>query len=436
MKWLDMLILVFSIFFSFVFQLFNYKVLSNHNNFKFTFKKYLIFILCLLFIIFINLYDVGILKPYFAFLTLLIFNKFVFEDTFNITINITLFGYIIVVITEILISIINNCFNILNFQEYSDNFILILLFSFITNFSSYLVCRYVKIFKKILNKINKFTVDNNYKIYMLILFLFILLIIDFKYVVNLSINSYIINVLLFVAISFIFLAYLNNEMKIKTELDKVDILLDNITKYEKIIDCNRISNHEILNNLILLKSFKNKNSKKYDKLLDELICLYDKDYKTIKNIGNLPKGIKGIIYYKLDDLDKNDIDICIDISNRISSIIDKLNNKDYIVLCKVLPILLDNAIYACKLSKERKLLFEIYKEENNIVFCILNSCYESVNINKIGSKYFSTKGENRGLGLFLVNKLLRESENISLVQEYKDTYFISKLILRINTNKK
>lgn len=249
-----------------------------------------------------------------------------------------------------------------------------------------------------------------------------------------SVVTYILNVLLMLFISFIFLAYLNDEWKIKSELDKVDILLNNITKYEKIIEENRIVNHEILNNLILLKSFKNKNTKKYEKFLDDLILSYDKDVKIIKNISNLPKGIKGIIYYKLDELDKNNINISINISKQISGLIDKIDNDEYITLCKIIPILLDNAIYACNLSNDKKMLFEIYKEKDSLVFSIENSCYEKINIDIINNKYFSTKGENRGLGLFIVNKLLASSNKISLVQEYKDNYFISKLIFKNKKN--
>lgn len=430
MKVFNIFILVFSIFFSFIFQLFNYKVLSEHKKIIFSFKKFLIFIFCLLFVVVINLFDVGIFKPYLAFLSLLILNKNFFMDDFNILVNTTIFGYAIAVIIEILISCLNNYFNIMDFSSFNDNFLLVLTFSFITNFISFSFCRYVKIFKKFLNKINKVTSISKYKIYITVLFLCILLIIDFRYVLTLSIFIYILNIFLVVSVLVIFIAYLYNDWKIKSELDKVDILLNNITKYEKIIDNNRMNNHEILNNLILLKSFKNKNTKKYEKILDDLIVLYDKDDRTIKNISNLPKGIKGIIYYKLDDLDKYNINICINISNRISSVIDKIDSNDYILLCKILPILLDNSIYACKMSSDKFLLLEIYKKNDSIIFSIENSCAEFVSLEKINNKYFTTKGNGSGLGLYIVNKLLLNSNSISLCQEYKNNNFVSKIIYK------
>ena len=59
-----------------------------------------------------------------------------------------------------------------------------------------------------------------------------------------------------------------------------------MSKYEKIIDEERINRHEMLNNLLMLKSFKNKNSKKYDDTINEIIKLYEKNGKeTIKNVS-------------------------------------------------------------------------------------------------------------------------------------------------------
>ena len=423
-----------SSFFSIFFQVLCYKTLSNKDKINFTFKRSLLIFIIFWIIAFLNVYSIGVFKAPVCFLLIIFCNLILFNDKFNVLINTTTVSYVIALITEIFVSILMMKLEIINYNTFNDNTNLILLFTLITNISSYLLCKYFKLFRNLLNKINDFTKSNKYKIYISIVFLAILLIIDFKSINNMSVVTYILNVLLMLFISFIFLAYLNDEWKIKSELDKVDILLNNITKYEKIIEENRIVNHEILNNLILLKSFKNKNTKKYEKFLDDLILSYDKDVKIIKNISNLPKGIKGIIYYKLDELDKNNINISINISKQISGLIDKIDNDEYITLCKIIPILLDNAIYACNLSNDKKMLFEIYKEKDSLVFSIENSCYEKINIDIINNKYFSTKGENRGLGLFIVNKLLASSNKISLVQEYKDNYFISKLIFKNKKN--
>ena len=242
-------------------------------------------------------------------------------------------------------------------------------------------------------------------------------------------ETFILGILLIVSIFIIAISYVNDEFKINAELKKADILLDNITKYEKIIDDNRINSHEMHNNLLLLKSMKNKNSKKFDKLLDEMILLYDKNGEGIKNISLLPQGIKGIIYYKIYDLDKKGIVVTVNISKQVSNKLEKIVYDEFIILSKCISILLDNAIDACIRSENKYLLIDIYKEKKNIIVSIENSFDDEIDFNLINRKNYSTKGQNRGYGLYIINKLLVNSRMISLDQDIKSDYFVSKLII-------
>ena len=53
-----------------------------------------------------------------------------------------------------------------------------------------------------------------------------------------------------------------------------------------------------------------------------------------------------------------------------------------------------------------------------------------ININKINEKNYSSKGKNRGYGLYLVNKIVSSSENLEINQEILKNKF--KTILSIN----
>ena len=186
---------------------------------------------------------------------------------------------------EIILTVIFVEINMFDMYYLSHNVVLMTLFSFTTNFVSYCICRYVKIIKRGVFKINKLSFSSFYKRILVGIYLIILLLIDFKNIYSPSLMSYIVGLLLVVLIFIVFISYLNDEFKIKNEIEKVDILLDNISNYERIIDDNRINSHEMLNNLLLLKSYKNKNSKKFEKLLDDLILMYDKNGKSIRNIS-------------------------------------------------------------------------------------------------------------------------------------------------------
>ena len=76
------------------------------------------------------------------------------------------------------------------------------------------------------------------------------------------------------------------------------------------------------------------------------------------------------------------------------------------------------------------MIVSIYLEKNKIIVCIENTCEKVVNIEFINKKNYSTKGESRGLGLYILNNLLSKSKNITLKQEYADNYFQSKLIIK------
>ena len=47
-------------------------------------------------------------------------------------------------------------------------------------------------------------------------------------------------------------------------------------------------------------------------------------------------------------------------------------------------------------------------------------------------KGYSTKGKNRGYGLYIVNKLLGETNKLLLTQDLKDNKFISVLTIKNN----
>jgi hypothetical protein len=162
----------------------------------------------------------------------------------------------------------------------------------------------------------------------------------------------------------------------------------------------------------------------------DLIKLYDKSGNSIKNISLLPHGLKGIIYYKTHDLNNKGINVTIDISKRVTNYLGKINHNDFVILCRCVPILLDNAVDACLLSNDKNLIVSIYLEKNNIIVSVENSTDRMINIEFINEKNYSTKGENRGLGLYIVNNLLSKSKKIVLKQEYVNNYFISKLIIK------
>ena len=71
-----------------------------------------------------------------------------------------------------------------------------------------------------------------------------------------------------------------------------------------------------------------------------------------------------------------------------------------------------------------------FKGEDKTIIDISNTFNNKVDMNKIKNKKYSTKGKNRGYGLYIMNRLLKDNENISVDQSIKNKFFISKIIIK------
>lgn len=112
----------------------------------------------------------------------------------------------------------------------------------------------------------------------------------------------------------------------------------------------------------------------------------------------------------------NNLNIKMDIN--VLNNINALNIKDF-ELCRILGILLDNAIEATKDNKERyvSLTFK-YDSVNNRDLVVVKNTYsnKNVNIDKIYEKGFTTKkqGNNHGIGLWQVMKIINKHNNLQI----------------------
>ena len=224
---------------------------------------------------------------------------------------------------------------------------------------------------------------------------------------------------------------LSNKYKVIKEVKKTEELLNTITVYEKRIDEDRILRHEMLNNLLALKSFDEKNSEEFNKTLDEFIMSCSNKSVGIKNIYKLPTGLKGMVYYKINSLDNKKYNYNVNISKQVNIKLEKENYKEYISLCKILGIILDNAIEACEKTKDKFLTIDVYNEKDNVVIDVENSYKDKIfDINLIYKKNYSSKGNNRGLGLYVAKMLLKNSKYLEMNQEIINNIFVTKIYIK------
>ena len=117
------------------------------------------------------------------------------------------------------------------------------------------------------------------------------------------------------------------------------------------------------------------------------------------------------------------IDVFIDIMEDIKRI-----DMDIVDLCRIVGILIDNAIEAALISTNRSLKVALVNKNSSTIIAIINSCPDNTPpIYKLFQKGFSTKGQNRGLGLSNLKELISHYNNISLDTIIENGEFIQNL---------
>lgn len=434
---MDILITILLLFLNFYTYLY---ISCKLSNYKFTLKFKNSFII-LIFSIIYAILTKNILSPnikiLLTFLCLVLILKIILKTHFSFIIQICFFTIIIIILSEQFVTILfTNILNIniLNIKSNSIFLIIsnILVFSisiFIVNINIIII----KSFKDSYNlNINNYTISN---IFIMILSFIVLFGYSeiykhynqyfnskiFLIVIILSILS------LCISLTFLYSNYLStqnlrmlrikekeyNQLKLYSK--SIENLIDDIAKFKH--DYNNIifmmNGYLINNEFDKLKNFFHKkifNEEKY----------YD-IYK-LKKITN--SGVKGLLAVKISSIIKHDISINIEIFNEITNIyIDELD------LCRILGIFIDNAFEAC-LNSEDKFISISFIEDNGLNIIILNSYNNDLNINSIYNKGYSSKGSNRGLGLYNVKSIINSKyPNIILNTYIKDNLFIQDLYI-------
>ena len=130
--------------------------------------------------------------------------------------------------------------------------------------------------------------------------------------------------------------------------------------------------------------------------------------------------LKGVISAKMIKAQELDIDTVIEVVEPIERI-----NLDSVQLCRCVGILLDNAIEEAIHCDEPIVNLALIRNERGILIVVMNSCREETpELYKLFEKGFSTKGNNRGLGLSNLKEIVSQCKGVALDTERKEKTFI------------
>jgi len=172
-----------------------------------------------------------------------------------------------------------------------------------------------------------------------------------------------------------------------------------------------------------------------EKDLDGLETYYATKIKTVSeliikeefSLQNLSKikvtAIKSIFTGKLMLAQNCNIDVMFEADMDIADFF-----VDSIDLVRIIGILMDNAIEACRELPDGKLLTGCFKDEDGITIIVQNTCRPDIpKVYELLQEGFSTKGEGRGLGLTNLKEIVDAHANLTLETSIVNNNFIQKL---------
>lgn len=244
-----------------------------------------------------------------------------------------------------------------------------------------------------------------------------------------DLKSFIIYMLILVILLIIvFLMTKNNEIY-KSKLRELEQLQEYTASLESMSGDLRKFRHDYVNIFATILGYLNNNDidglKKHINKniipLEKRIIQNNSRLDLLKHIKIFE--LKGIVASKLIKAQDIGIDVYVDIMEEI-----KFINLDIISLCRVIGILLDNAIEEGQALERPNLRFGIVNKNQGVDIIISNKCRENIKpIYKLYSKGYSTKGENRGMGLNIVNNIVENNKNLLIDTTIKDGEFIQSL---------
>ncbi len=264
------------------------------------------------------------------------------------------------------------------------------------------------------------------------IFLFITLITFFLYeIMNAFVMdyNYISNIIIFVLVISLITLFLNSRKEFRLLNHEYDLLFNYVQHFEDWVEEEQLSNHEYKNQLAVLKSI-SKEQPVIDKINEILDMKVNITKEVIHKFKTLPKGgLKGLIYYKLAIAQKHKINIEVDVNLKKNNVLKHLSEEQIKVLCNLIGIYFDNAIEASLETRKKTISLEIYELKGQIRVVLANTYNKTEDITNIYAKGNSSKGENRGNGLYYASKLISKNTWLESLHETIDDYFIQKLIV-------
>ncbi len=363
-----------------------------------------------------------------------IFYKAVFKKPVSTSILLALIWYLSLIVSEVVIAIIMSI--ITYFTKTSMTFIINNLLLNILIVMS--IIAIITILKNKLISILKNDPDMKKSTFIVIISILITLALILFRIPYKEWNfnvEFIITMLIALGFGIVGLTLLKQKAQIQETTSKYLQLANYSDVTNDLLEDYRIVAHEHKNQLSVIRSMANPNDKELIDYIDDLLEKRDKiRYSWLGQLNHLPiSGLKGLINYKLMEMEQKKLNININVSKEVMKTkLRDLSLKEKDKLYSIIGVYLDNMIQAAENSSKKEVSIEIYKEKNDIVFLLANSYSGKIDLEKLDSYGYTTKGKNHGVGLHIVKKIMEEETIFSQSRNILDDYYIQELKINLN----
>lgn len=364
-----------------------------------------------------------------------IISVIVFKKIFNLSVTDSIlvcsFINVLVAVVDGTLSLIE--VNFVTYEQARSNWHIITINNTLIGVLAYLAsCLNVfqRLFKNIRKKANEKQPIMNSIFVIIIVIIIACLYINITSIFKLNLY-YTITIISVIVFFLLYCCYIMEKNQYDKLNDEYNILFDYVQNFENWIDDEQLYRHELKNNLSILREIvKEKEAiRKIDDMLKINIIVDDQYIQQLKNV---PKGgLKGLLYYKVAIAENNHVQMLAEVSPKVTEFIEKLPQKELKQLCILLGIYLDNAIEAASKTTKKLVALEIYELKDKLQFVVSNTYDQEIALDKINDKGYSTKGKNRGNGLYFAKKLIGKNKNMSSENILLNGYYIQKLLINI-----
>ena len=213
-------------------------------------------------------------------------------------------------------------------------------------------------------------------------------------------------------IVYFLIAEANEKLRIQQQNEG---LLKTLNEYEKILDQQRVDNHENKNQLLILKTMANKNNKKLLNYLDEMIKEKQEDDEVLyASAKRIPQGgLQGLIYQKMLHMKDENISVMLNVDRQVKkTLFANIKPKINFESCRAVGVIIDNAIEETIKLKEKEIFIDIYVDQGYLCVAIVNKCSTIPDLSKIDEIGYTTKETGHGYGLALLKEICNSHKEI------------------------